>query len=48
VLKTDVDYLEYDGEFVYLRHDPSVRVAVTELCRGYITADGITIGEVAQ
>jgi carbon-monoxide dehydrogenase large subunit len=48
VLKTDIDYLEYDGEFVFLRSDPSVRVAVTELNRGYITEDGITIGEVAQ
>ncbi len=48
VLKTDEDFLEYDGEYVYLRGDPSVRVAVTDICRGYITADGITIGEVAQ
>ncbi len=48
VLKTEVDYLEYDGEFVYLRSDPSVRVAVTDICRGYITEDGITIGDVAQ
>jgi CO/xanthine dehydrogenase Mo-binding subunit len=48
VLKTDVDYLEYDGEKVYLRSDPSISVPVTELNRGYITEDGITIGEVAQ
>jgi carbon-monoxide dehydrogenase large subunit len=48
VLKTDTDYLDYDGEFVFLKNDPSVRVAVTEICRGYITDDGITIGEVAQ
>jgi len=48
VLKTDVDYLEYDGEFVYLRNDPTIRVAVPDLARGYITNDGITIGELAQ
>ncbi len=48
VLKTDVDYLDYDGEFVFLKNDPSIRVAVPDLSRGYITSDGITIGEVAQ
>ncbi len=48
VLKTDTDYLEYDGEYVFLRNDPSVRVAVPAVCRGYITSDGITIGEVVQ
>lgn len=48
VLKTDEDYLEYNGEYVFLRNDPSVKVAVTDICRGYITSDGITIGEVAQ
>jgi carbon-monoxide dehydrogenase large subunit len=48
VLKTDVDYLDYNGEYVFLKNDPSIRVAVPELSRGYITSDGITIGEVAQ
>jgi carbon-monoxide dehydrogenase large subunit len=48
VLKADVDYLEYDGDYVYLRNDPDIRVSVTEINRGYITDDGITIGEVAQ
>ncbi len=48
VLKTDEDYLDYDGEFVFLKNDPSIRVAVPEIARGYITSDGITIGEVAQ
>lgn len=48
VLKTDVDYLEYDGEWVYLKNDPDIRVAVKDINRGYITEDGITIGEVAQ
>ena len=48
VLKTDEDYLEYDGEFVYLRNDPEQRVGIGELARGYITSDGITIGELVQ
>ena len=48
VLKTDEDYLEYDGETVFLRNDPSVRVPIGALARGYITNDGITIGELAQ
>ena len=48
VLKTDIDYLEYDGEKVFLRSDPSYFVSVTDLARGYITEDGITIGELAQ
>jgi carbon-monoxide dehydrogenase large subunit len=48
VLKTDEDYLDYDGEFVFLKNDPDIRVPVTDLARGYITSDGITIGELAQ
>ena len=48
VLKTDVDYLEYEGEFIVLRNDPAIRVATADLARGYITEDGITIGELAQ
>jgi CO/xanthine dehydrogenase Mo-binding subunit len=48
VLRTDEDYLEYDGEFVYLRNDPRQRVAIGDLARGYITSDGITIGELVQ
>ena len=48
VLKTDVDYLDYDGKYVFLISDPDIRVAVPDLARGYITSDGITIGDVAQ
>ena len=48
VLKTDPDYLEYDGEFIFLNADPFIRVPVTELARGYITENGITIGDLAQ
>ena len=31
VLKADEDYLEYNGEYVYLRNDPSIRVAVSDI-----------------
>ena len=48
VLKTDEDYLEYDGDFVFLRSDPDIRVSVPDLARGYITSDGITVGQLAQ
>lgn len=48
VLKTDVDYLDYDGDWVFLKNDPDIRVAVKDINRGYITNDGITIGEIAQ
>lgn len=48
VLKTDEDYLDYDGEYVFLRNDPTIRVSVKDINRGYITDDGITIGDVAQ
>ncbi len=48
VLKTDEDYLEYDGKSVFLRSDPSISISIKDLNRGYITEDGITVGEVAQ
>jgi carbon-monoxide dehydrogenase large subunit len=48
VLRVEQDMLEYDGEWVFLRSDPSVKVEVTRLARGYIHSDGITVGEVAQ
>ncbi len=48
VLKTDEDYLEYDGNSVYLRSDPSISISINNLNRGYITEDGITVGEIAQ
>ncbi len=48
VLKSDEDMLEYDGEYVFLRNDPGVRVEVPKLIHGYMTEDGITIGEVVQ
>ncbi len=48
VLKRDPDMLEYDGEYVYDKSYPDVRVAVKDICRGYITEDGTTIGEVVN
>jgi CO/xanthine dehydrogenase Mo-binding subunit len=47
-LLCDEDMLDYDGEFVYLRNDPGVRVEVPRLVRGYMTETGITVGEVIQ
>lgn len=47
-LKCDVDMLDYDGEYVYLKADSSIKVAVKELTRGYMTENGITVGEVVQ
>ncbi len=46
VLRVDLDMLSYDGDFIFLRSDPSVRVSVPSLARGYICEDGITLGEV--
>jgi len=47
-LRVDEDYLEYDGEKVFLKSDPSVNVAVADVVRGYMHEDGITVGEVVQ
>jgi len=48
VLRCDMDMLEYDGEFIYLRSDPSVKVEVSRLTRGYMYDNGMTVGEVVQ
>jgi len=47
-LQADVGTLEYDGEFVFLKTDPDVKVAVRELARGYMYEGGLTVGEVAE
>jgi CO/xanthine dehydrogenase Mo-binding subunit len=47
-LRCDVDLLEYDGEYVYLSSDPSIRVEVTKLVRGYMYENGMVVGEVVQ
>jgi carbon-monoxide dehydrogenase large subunit len=48
VLRVDEDRLVYDGNYIYLNHDPSVRVEVAKLTRGYTYDDGVTVGEVVQ
>ncbi|MDD5555731.1 MAG: xanthine dehydrogenase family protein molybdopterin-binding subunit [bacterium] len=48
VLRVDEDRLVYDGEHIFLNHDPSVRVAVAKLARGYMYDDGVTVGEVVH
>ncbi|MFH2070707.1 MAG: xanthine dehydrogenase family protein molybdopterin-binding subunit [Elusimicrobiota bacterium] len=47
-LRCDADMLEYDGEHIFLKHDPDVRVRVKQLAQGYMHEDGITVGEVVQ
>lgn len=48
VLRVDEDRLVYDGEWIYLNHDPSVRVETARLVRGYTYDDGVTVGEVVH
>ncbi|MFA5625611.1 MAG: xanthine dehydrogenase family protein molybdopterin-binding subunit [Bradymonadales bacterium] len=48
VLRLDEDLLVYDGDFVYLSTDPSFRVSVPEIARGYIYPDGVTVGDMVQ
>jgi carbon-monoxide dehydrogenase large subunit len=47
-LRVDEDRLVYDGRWIYLNHDPSVRVSVPQLARGYTYDDGVTVGEVVH
>ena len=42
------DMLEWDGEKVYLRHDPAVHATVAQLAHGYMTENGITVGDVVH
>ncbi len=48
VLRVGVDRLDYDGDFVFVRSDPTARIPVPELGRGYTYDDGQTIGEVVH
>ena len=47
-LLVPVDMLEWDGEKVYLRHDPAVNVPLRNLVHGYMTESGITVGDVVH
>lgn len=48
VLRVGIDQLEYDGDYVFVRSDPTARIPVPELGRGYTYDDGQTIGEVVH
>jgi CO/xanthine dehydrogenase Mo-binding subunit len=48
VLKARVDDLDYDGEHVFLKRDPKMRVAAKDLARGYRHENGLTVGEVTE
>lgn len=47
-LRVDKDMLEYDGEKIFLKHNPDTFVKVVDLVRGYMHKDGVTVGEVVQ
>ena len=48
-LRCDVDFIGYDGDWLYVKNDPNTRIAVSEVVRGYMYPDnGMTVGEVAQ
>ncbi len=48
VLRVEVDRLDYDGDYVFLKADPTVRIPVPELGRGYTFPDGVTVGDVVH
>ena len=47
-LRCDEDFIEYDGEWLFVKSDPECRVAVGAVAQGYMTEDGRTVGELAQ
>ncbi|MBN2497093.1 MAG: xanthine dehydrogenase family protein molybdopterin-binding subunit [Deltaproteobacteria bacterium] len=47
-LRCDEDRLDYDGDFVFLKSDPSQHVPLARLVRGYMYENGMTVGEVVQ
>ena len=47
-LLCDVDHLDYDGVSVFMKHDPELKIPITQLIHGYITETGITIGDVVH
>ena len=48
VLGRDPDMLEYNGEYVYDKSYPDVKVPVKAICRGYIKETGATVGEIVD
>lgn len=48
VLRVNVDNLGYDGKHVFLKNDPSLKIPVHQLARGYMYDDGMTVGDVVH
>ncbi len=48
VLRVEEEMLDYDGEHVFLKNDPELKIAVERLTRGYMYENGMTAGEVVQ
>ena len=48
VLRSEVDRLDYDGDYVFVKSDPTIRVPVPDLARGYTFPDGVTVGDVVH
>ncbi len=48
VLRSEVDRLDYDGDYVFVKSDPTIRVPVPDLGRGYTFPDGVTVGDVVH
>ena len=47
-LRCEYEMLDYDGEYVFLASDPTIKVAIKQLIRGYMHENGMVVGEVAQ
>ena len=46
--RCDEDFIEYDGQWLFVKTDPDCRVAVRDVAQGYMLEDGRTVGELAQ
>ncbi len=47
-LRVEEDVLDYDGEHVFLKNDPELKISVERLVRGYMYENGMVCGEVVQ
>ena len=48
VLRVEEDVLDYDGEYVFLKNDPDLKIEIQRLVRGYMYENGMVAGEVVQ
>lgn len=48
VLRVEEEMLDYDGEHVFLKNDPALKIEVHRLTRGYMYENGMTAGEVVH